>query len=224
MKRLFPAWCYECNIYLTTGNSSTSAYLCKTCFANLPEFQSSICLKCGKSHNPTHCTTEWATAITDFYAIYPYHDPISKWISRLKYSRNWTAGRLLQGLVKNWFEEHRQELMDVDCLVPVPLHVSKLFDRGFNQSTYLLNKQRLLKCSGKTVRKMKRTSQQAGRSKKERQANLRGVFKVSSEAENKKLLLFDDVCTTGETLGEISRCLKSAGAKQVDALVLSRNI
>ena len=55
-------------------------------------------------------------------------------------------------------------------------------------------------------------------------ANLKNAFKVTRDLSDKKILLFDDVCTTGQTLSEVSRTLKKEGVKQIDALVLCRSL
>jgi ComF family protein len=224
MRLPFPAWCYSCGAYIGTERLSASGFLCLDCYQDLPAFEASVCLKCGKHHKQSICNIEWAEAISGFDALFPFKEPVRKWVSRLKYSRNLVVGRLLQGLIKTWMVEHGEELKGTDFLIPVPLHFSRLNRRGLNQSAYLLNRQKNFPVKNGWVRKSRGTEQQAGKTKKEREANLKGVFRVSNEVKGKNLLLFDDVCTTGETLSEISKALKSAGANQVNALVLCRNI
>ncbi len=222
MKSPVPAWCYQCGSFILNG--SRSGFLCRDCYGKLPWFDSSVCPKCGKSHHQSLCTIDWANQITIFHALFPYQDPIRKWISSLKYSRNFVVGRLLQNIFQDWMEGHSEQLQVIDYIVPVPLHFSRLNSRGLNQSVYLLNSWRHEPRLEKLVRKARKTEQQAGKSKKGRESNLKGVFQVIDEVKGKNLLLFDDVCTTGQTLAEISKTLIKAGANRVDALVLCRNI
>jgi ComF family protein len=109
-------------------------------------------------------------------------------------------------------------------VIPIPLHRFRLFNRGFNQAVFLLNKQKVLKLQTSILKKKKRTLQQAGKTRKERKANLKNAFQIVGDVKEKKVLLFDDVCTTGQTLAEASKVLKRAGAEQVDALVLCRSM
>jgi len=224
MTTFFPAWCYECGCYITDKKRSDSKYLCLDCHKTLPFFTKTICLKCGRSHSSINCNEEWAENISEFQTIFEYRNPVHKWISSLKYSRNLVTGKILQGFVKKWFDGKKEYLRDIDLLIPVPVHKARLRSRGFNQSSYLLNTQTALKQEHSIVRKTRNTSHQAGMSRTKRESNLKGVFEVSGAVKGKKVLLFDDVCTTGQTLSEISACLKKAGATCIDALVISRTI
>lgn len=121
----------------------------------------------------------------------------------------------------------RQALADADCLIPVPLHRMRLIKRRFNQSTLLANT--LSKRSGVPVephalRRIKATPTQNGLTAKGRRRNVQGAFRVSdpSAVANKRLVLIDDVMTTGATLEACTRALKQAGAARVDAVCLAR--
>jgi predicted amidophosphoribosyltransferase len=104
------------------------------------------------------------------------------------------------------------------------MHPGRLFNRGFNQTVYLLNKQKEIPIDTKILKKKAWTAQQAGKGRKERIANLKNTFQITKDLSDKKVLLFDDVCTTGQTLSEASRAVKKAGARQIDALVLCRSL
>ncbi|MBU2510890.1 hypothetical protein KJ966_06115 [bacterium] len=219
-----PKWCLECNRYITSLQTSQSPFLCKYCYNQLPAINDRICLKCGGYHNAVNCRIEWAKNIVDFSAVFPYEDPVNHWISSFKYSRNIIYGRLLRNFVTNWFETSLEKLTHVDILTPVPMHFSNLNSRGFNQTSFLIARQKRLKSFDSVLKKRNRTTQLAGKSKQERQGILKNVFTVKEGIKGKNILLFDDVCTTGQTLSEISNMLNIAGANRVDCLVLCRSM
>lgn len=134
------------------------------------------------------------------------------------------AGRLLREFVTGWFKEHAGRVSGLDAVLPVPIHPLRLRQRGFNQTAFLLKAQRLLPLKTGWLKKKRFTPQQAGLTGKSRRENVRGSFAVKTAVASKKLLIFDDVCTTGQTLGEVCRCLKKAGAAEVHILTLSRSM
>ncbi len=114
-----------------------------------------------------------------------------------------------------------------DALVPVPLHPTRLRERGFNQAAVLA--QLAGPAAGVPVlvnalRRTRRTENQMRLSRDDRQTNLRGAFAVSRPAEvrGRRLLLVDDVFTTGATADECARTLRAAGAAEVGVIVVAR--
>ena len=115
-----------------------------------------------------------------------------------------------------------KNLLDEDfLLVPVPLDKRKLKQRGFNQSKLLA--QELGPVTDCLKRKV-HLKRQAGLTRKDRLNNLDGIFslKAGFDLKGKKLILIDDVATTGTTLNECSKVLKEAGVEFICALVLAR--
>lgn len=120
-------------------------------------------------------------------------------------------------------------LEEADLIVPVPLHRRRLFLRRYNQAALLA--QRLAGLAGRPYRprllvRRRATPSQGRLSRRRRKLNVDGAFIVPpalrAELKGKKVLLVDDVLTTGATLSSCARTLKRAGAASVDALVLSR--
>jgi ComF family protein len=114
----------------------------------------------------------------------------------------------------------------VDLVVPVPLHWTREFTRGFNQAEVLareITRRRGLPCE-KALRRVRSTGSQARMSRSERRRNVATAFTVRRPAviAGKTVLLIDDVHTTGATLGACAVALKRAGAKRVVALTLAR--
>jgi len=116
-----------------------------------------------------------------------------------------------------------------DLIIPIPLHRSKMRERGFNQAELLaknMAKSINAPVCVNALKKTKATISQAGLSKTKRFTNLRGTFKItdSDVIYGKDILLVDDVCTTGSTINEAAKVLLKSGAKSVKALVLAKGI
>ena len=123
----------------------------------------------------------------------------------------------------------RRLLADADALVPVPLHWRRLWARRFNQSALLA--EAIAATSGRSVahgalKRIKATPQQVGLGKSERAQNVQGAFRVPPEGKaevvGRRLVLVDDVLTSGATVDACARALLRAGAQSVDVLVFAR--
>ena len=123
----------------------------------------------------------------------------------------------------------REPLAQADALVPVPLHWRRLWVRRFNQSALLAKA--ISEVSGVPIaetalKRVKATSQQVGLSKTERAQNVQGAFRVPpesmAEVAGRRLILVDDVLTSGATIDAGARALLRAGAANVDVLVFAR--
>jgi ComF family protein len=129
-----------------------------------------------------------------------------------------------------WMARAGRELFaDADALVPVPLHWRRLWARRCNQSALLaktVSAETGIPISDTALRRVKATAQQVGLSKTARAENVQGAFRVANEhrAEvvGKRLVLIDDVLTSGATADACARALLRAGASAVDALVFAR--
>jgi ComF family protein len=117
---------------------------------------------------------------------------------------------------------------DAELVVPVPLHARRFFSRRFNQSAELARhvaRQADIPFDPTVVRRVKPTRQQVGLVARERVANMRGAFKVTEAGkmrlQSRRVLLIDDVFTTGATVSAVTRTLKRAGACEVDVLTFA---
>lgn len=220
----FPRWCLQCSRFISWNKRSPNGFICPRCYEQLPFFDQTLCVKCGGQHQTEDCQIPWAVNIESFHSLFTYEEPLNRWISTLKYSKNLMIGRMMQQMLKCWLEDNQHYFNSIDCIVPVPIHPLRLNSRSFNQACYLIDKQNLLKTDPAFIKKTKWTPQQTGQTKKERIGNLKGSFKLQKDPTGLKLLIFDDVCTTGQTLAEISKMLITAGAHSVDALTFCRTL
>lgn len=136
--------------------------------------------------------------------------------------------RPLAGPLAGWLAlvaTQHPALADVDALVPVPLHPRRERQRGYNQAELLARElSRWLKRPVETgwLERVKDTPSQTGLTHAQREENVRGAFAARSKLDSRRILLVDDVCTTGATLNACARVLKAAGAETVQALTVAR--
>jgi len=129
-----------------------------------------------------------------------------------------------------WIERAAPDLCaEADVIVPVPLHWTRLFKRGYNQSALIsrvLARQLDRPFEPLALKRVRRTISQVGLSAQERRKNVGGAFEVSEKQakvlNEKRVLLVDDVLTTGATVEGCCKALKSAGARAVDVVTLAR--
>jgi ComF family protein len=129
-----------------------------------------------------------------------------------------------------WMARAGQELLDeADCLVPVPLHWRRGWSRRYNQSGALARVISLhsgVTVAGNALRRVRPTRQQIGLSRSERETNVQGAFKVAedrkADIQGRRVVLVDDVLTSGATTDACARALLRAKAAQVDVLVFAR--
>ena len=125
-------------------------------------------------------------------------------------------------------EKYCRILKSYDIIIPVPMYEKKFLERGYNQ-TELIAKDIALKIGIKLekelVQKIKNTKIQSSLSKEERKKNIKNAFLVNNKKniKNKKIIIFDDIYTTGETVNELSRVLKKSGAKEILIFVIAKD-
>ncbi|MBI5874893.1 MAG: ComF family protein [Deltaproteobacteria bacterium] len=202
---------------------------CQRCFAGIRLITGPICPCCGmpfvSQENTEHLCGRCIIKEPPFEAARSagvYKGVLLEAIHRFKYNGKTSLAKPLIKIIADMFPANACGL-----IVPVPLHKTRLKERGFNQSLLLakgLAKIYNLPIDYLNLKRIRATDHQANLKGKDRLTNVMGAFAVQDKAafQDKKILLIDDVYTTGATITECSKVLKKAGAKGIDVLTLAR--
>ncbi len=154
-------------------------------------------------------------------AAFSYGFPIDRLLHAFKYAGDLSLAGILAEPLARLAVEHPKP----DLLLPMPLHPVRLRERGFNQSLEIakpVSRWLDIPLAADACQRKRDTPPQAGLKWRERRRNVRGAFACDLDLNGKKVAVLDDVMTTGATLNEISRILKSRGASEVSAWVIAR--
>ena len=157
-------------------------------------------------------------------ALFHYRPPVDYLLKRLKFASDLSIAPLLGSLLARQLGLRQTPLPGL--LVPVPLHHSRVRERGFNQATELaraLGKQLHIPMAQRLCRRQRRTEAQSRLPPAARRLNLRNAFTVSGAPDNRHIAIIDDVMTTGHTANELARVLKQAGAECIEVWVIARS-
>ena len=153
-----------------------------------------------------------------------YSSPVKELLSQGKFDKKLTALKSLGQLFANRLAE--QGVDPGLVLIPVPLHSSRFYSRGFNQAYELalpIAKTLQLTINDQIVQRISAAKTQHFLSRKERQENAKQLFKVAGEVP-KKIAVIDDIYTTGATMRDICACLKDAGAQYIEVWIIARTL
>ena len=216
---LMPQDCLVC------GELAAEHALCAPCLAELPRRPLAACAVCAlPSLNGGPCgqCLRQPPAYDATRAVFDYAFPVDQLVQSLKYGCQLTVARFFAREVCALAESLRVE---VDLIVPMPLHARRLAERGFNQAVEIA---RVLSHSNRVsmelagVRKVRDTPAQASLGREDRIVNQHGALACDLALEGRHVLVVDDVMTTGASLNELARCLKRQGATRVTNLVVAR--
>jgi ComF family protein len=207
--------------------------VCATCWAQLSFIAPPFCPRLGipfvYDPGPEMLSME-AIANPPAYAraraAVRYDDVARTLVHALKYQDRTDLAPAMGG----WMARAGRELLEgADMLVPVPLHWRRAWRRRYNQSGVLariVERQSGVKVKSELLQRVRATEQQVGLSRSQRASNVQGAFGVSadrkSEVQGRRVVLVDDVLTSGATVDACARALLRAKAAQVDVLVFAR--
>ncbi len=217
---VFPPHCVNCK--------KVEDWLCQKCLQQVSIITGTICVRCGTPISTNlhclQCENHPLHAVDGIRAASFFeNNPIRSAIHSLKY-RNYQAAatRLSKLLV----EAHQRYKIKADVIVPVPLHTSRLRERGFNQSELLaraVGKYLDLPIDGESLIRVRQTKPQVELRAMDRYENVLNAFSCrNTRLAGRKIVLIDDVCTTGSTLDACAVALKKSGAASVWGLTLAK--
>ena len=203
---------------------------CAVCGYHLTDNLLPICAACMRSIRsapiPNTVSSEFLRNIS---ACRVYDGTIKKCIHQLKFCGKRSMTRVFCKLIRDHFYKNITNQYPVDIVLPVPISPERRRKRGFNQARLIAetlppNLRRLTSYSN--LVKTRNTPPQTGLTRKERMQNLKDAFaiKPSFNLVNKKILLIDDVITTGATLDTCAKELQNAGAGEIHGLAIARTL
>ncbi|MGK5092846.1 ComF family protein [Deltaproteobacteria bacterium TL4] len=235
--QLCPPVCWICNHIIPAQQTRELSFpfLCSSCYHTLPSTdQSTSCIRCanltpGAPHLGCYFCLGQDWKLEQTWSSFYYEQVIREWVLQLKFGgKSYLAP--MMGYFLSLKIRSLLKTKTFDTVIPIPLHASRLRQRGFNQASLLAHN--LIKnlpsteklFMGHGLQRVRKTSPQAELPEQERKTNIRQAFRVSSPVQGTRVLLVDDVMTTGSTLHEAARTLLDAGAHSVSAVVFARRL
>src|SRR5213594_2391409 len=225
---LYPPTCTICG-----GSVRGDEYLCNVCEAKAARIIAPFCEKCSEPFegsitsafmcaNCAHRTIYFEAAV----AAYRGRGIVRQIVHEFKYGRQIHLRHLVARWLHAALDDERLRGRRFDVILPVPLHATRLRERGFNQASLLaalLSAQTSIS-SKPVLERIRYTTTQTALDRAERMENLHNAFRLRKNADVRglRVLLIDDVLTTGSTLNECARVLKRAGALSVHAATAAR--
>ena len=217
-----PPTCLFCN-----EPSHNPRDLCSFCEKALPR-NKDCCIHCGQpmtlANNPSNCGQCLTNPpyFDSTLAPFRYQRTVRYAIQSFKYHNNYTFARLLGELLAS---EIATEKTLPQRLIPVPLHASRYRERGFNQAfeiAKIISQHHKIPVDNYSLQRRRPTDYQSHLKAKSRSQNIKNAFLLSQKITVSHVAIIDDVMTTGNTVNELARMLKTAGVQNVDVWVCAR--
>ena len=233
LRFVLPVECIACGHSLSTD---PVPFFCSACWQTIRPLQHPVCARCDQpfvspaatTYTPNHQCQPCQEQPPDFqraWTLFPYLPPLREAICSFKYRGKHTLAQPLARLMISVLPSG----IDVDVIIPVPLHSTRLRAREFNQSLLLadqLSRHLVRPVSATNLVRIAATDPQTTLTRQARLRNLRKAFEIRRPQElvGKRILLVDDVFTTGTTLNECAKALRKTGAGPIFALTLARTV
>jgi ComF family protein len=225
---LFPSTCIFCGEVTPLFHD-----FCLSCFTELPML-SHGCLRCRKPFPGITTTLTCGECLThpppfdQTYALYFYEPPITQLLLRLKFNHQLLYARVLgeqmaSAIQHTWYAGKRLP----DVMLPVPLHIHRLRERGFNQAIEIakpIAKALKIPLDTQSALRIKPTKAQATLPAKARSFNVHGAFHLRQSFQHQHVAVIDDVITTGHTITEFCKIIRQSNPKQIDVWCVARPI
>jgi ComF family protein len=233
---LFPAPCRVCGNAL---DSATRIPLCQSCIDSLLPLAGPCCSRCGRPFMSPVAVDAGGLALChmcrrgmydfDFARSYgAYRDAMAAAVILLKYHEVTPLAKWFATVIEGIYGEHRH-IWAADVVVPVPAHLARLRERGYNHAELIakpLARSLRLPCRSYLLVRSRPRPDKLRLTVRERWRTVRGAYTIRNgmRVDKLRVLLVDDVLTTGATLDACSRALREAGASEVIALTVARAV
>jgi ComF family protein len=220
-KTLCPLQCLLCD--LRAGNDQR---ICEDCYQSLRTSETR-CRQCGMK-TPLDNSLCGNCLITpppfdNTYILFNYEKPITQLITHYKFHEKLSLSAFFAAEWIAFFKKNNVPLPD--SIIPIPLHPKRLQTRGFNQALEIakpLGKYFKIPVDHKSCIRIRNTEAQLHLSAEKRQRNIKNAFTVSKNISARHIAIFDDVMTTGSTVGELCSALKKSGVQEVSVFCCAR--
>lgn len=221
--RLFPLACLSCG-----QNTDRAIAICHECEQQLP-FNASSCRQCSSPLQQTHTALcghcqKNNPAFHSSHIPFRYESTIQQWIKNFKFNNDLIKGKVLSDLFCETLSDNKPLLPEV--LIPVPLHPSRIRQRGYNQALFLartISKKTGIPVDHSIIRKIKKTPPQHKLDQQTRLTNIRNAFSLAGQCNYQHIAIIDDVVTTTATVNEVSRLLTEQGVEKIQVWAIARS-
>lgn len=228
---ILPRLCCGCGHRIAEPN----LVVCRPCLARISPLYEPICVRCGcpdaRVLEPGKCANCPPAQIwfARARAAAPFSGMAQEIVFRLKYNARPEYATVMAEAMVNLLKTPHDTPLEADIVVPVPLHSARLRHRGFNQSAEIgrrLSKELGLQFAPRALSRIKPTVTQTRLKQRARRRNVENAFRCKRPGlvQGRRVLLVDDVYTTGSTLNECARILVGAGAASVDCIAYARAV
>ncbi|UXH43420.1 ComF family protein [Rossellomorea vietnamensis] len=205
-------------------------FLCQECESQLEKIEGVRCWGCSRSLEPLPLSLvkgeicldchrweldpEWKGILHKNDSLYHYNDFLKLYLARYKYRGDHALAKAFSHTIKSFLTK-----IEYDLIIPIPLSSERLYERGFNQSTALLEESEVRPSH---ILTRLHSEKQSKKTRAERLRQVQVFQLAECDVKGKSILLFDDIYTTGTTLRQAAKLLKEAGADEVSSLTLAR--
>ena len=199
--------------------------LCADCLNELPYQDNSVCPQCGLLSFEHQLCGACIASPPDFdltKALFRYEYPISQMLQQYKYHQQLHLSASFAELMLQ-----RHALQNIDLIIPMPLHPSRLQMRGFNQAleiARIIAKRLNIDVNSLAAQRIKLAPPQASLPLKARVQNMKGAFICHENLSGLRIALMDDVMTTGASLNALAKAVKAKGAAHVECWLIARTL
>lgn len=220
---LAPHKCFGCKTIIKEASA-----FCEVCYQELP-FQSRTCAHCGQifAADTDYCgrCINAPPFYDECFCPFEYQTPIKDLICALKYNDKAEYAKMIGRLLASEVKQHQISIPE--AIIPVPIHISRLRSRGFNQAKLIadeVGRELNIKVFNNVITKTKATLPQAQQSLINRKKALHNCFAIQKKLSAQNVAIIDDVVTTGSTVNEIAKILKKNGVDYIQVWGLAHTL